>query len=115
MILAALASLVVMAASPPLLLDSPPATAADRPADRRPPEYVGISVDGKIWFKGAAVTPEQLVLALRSMPGGAEQRVYIRADVNAPYGVLFHLMEVLKQGGFWKIGLVDTNDYSGPP
>ena len=103
--------LIVFMVSAPLLtsgvpVDLPEAQAKPLALEKEP---VTITVDpeGKIYIKEDEVNIDDLVPKLTALTeNNLEERIYVRGDRSANYGMIMRVMGTVNGGGFKHIGLV---------
>jgi biopolymer transport protein TolR len=107
--------LIVFMVSAPLLtsgvpLDLPQAEAKPLAIDK-PPITVSVDHEGKIFIGENATTIEELVPKLTALAeSGLDERIYVRGDRAANYGVVMKVMGTINGAGFKHIGLVALSD-----
>ena len=71
-------------------------------------DAVVISVDkeGKIFINNEAVEEAQLADALMTLKVAGEERVFVRADENVPYGVVMNVIGEVKSVGINDVGMI---------
>ena len=114
MILAVMAAAALMVQPPMLLLDMPPPSYGSRGGDYVP-VIVRIYPNGVLKFEGVNVPLSKLaeVVALRSY-SGLDERIFIVANDDTPYGTVEAVIAALKDAGFRRIGLVSGPDDTLP-
>jgi biopolymer transport protein ExbD len=83
--------------------------ASNAKAEPRPSEPIFLTVkeDLSLAFGDDAIAREGLKAALDTKTkGNTEERVYVRADRSVDYGDLMEVMNLLRNAGYLKIGLV---------
>ncbi|MGA8314168.1 MAG: biopolymer transporter ExbD [Terriglobales bacterium] len=88
-----------------------------RGADREDALVVAITRDGHVWFDRDQVLLENLPTAIRwRVSGGAERKVYIRADMRAKYGLVVRVLGSVRAAGIEKVAFVvnERNSTSTP-
>jgi biopolymer transport protein ExbD len=87
-------------------VDLPQAQAA--PVSAQPPLVVSLTLGGRVYVGDQATTLADLpaVVSATLGPGGADRRIYIRADEGVSYGALMAMMNRLRIHGFDKVALV---------
>lgn len=111
--------LIVFMVAAPLMtvgvpLDLPKTAAAPLTGDNEP---LTISIDGqgKVFLQETPVTAEELVPRLVAIAqNGYEQRIFVRADSNIPYGDVMQVMGRISAAGFAKVGLVTDSERAAP-
>lgn len=71
-------------------------------------DAVVISVDkeGKIFINNEAVEEAQLGDALMTLKVAGEERVFVRADEDVPYGVVMKVIGEVKGAGISNVGMI---------
>jgi biopolymer transport protein TolR len=71
-------------------------------------EAVVISVDqeGKIFINNEAVEEDQLADALMTLKVAGEERVFVRADKDVPYGAVMNVIGEVKSVGINDVGMI---------
>ena len=103
--------LIIFMVAAPLLtsgvtIDLPKAQASQLNADRKP---IALSIDstGKVFLGDAEVAKGDLPAKLKAaVDGGADDRVYLRASKDVPYGTVAQVMATVTSAGFKKVALV---------
>ncbi len=111
--------IVFMITAPLLTVGVPvelPRTEAKQLESETDPLTISIKADGAVYVQETAVDREALVAQMRAISReGYDRRVFIRADANAPYGLVADVMARLSTAGFRNLGLVtDTRDGQTP-
>jgi biopolymer transport protein TolR len=109
--------LIIFMVSAPLLTAGVPIdlpqTAAKPLEGLTDPISISVEPDGKIYVNEAEIPMDQLVTRLQAIAGaGYDERVLVRGDTTANYGVVMQVMGRLNQAGFKKIGLVTSSENS---
>ena len=106
--------LIVFMVTAPLLtagvsVDLPESAAPELPLESRP-ITLSVTPEGEIYLGEDLIAPEAVVAAVRAAAGetGTEQRLYIRGDASADYGLIMRVMGDLAGAGFARIGLITT-------
>jgi biopolymer transport protein TolR len=103
--------LIIFMVAAPLLtvgvqVDLPDTEARALNADEEP-LTVSIQADGAIFLQETAITFDELEPRLEAVAtAGADQRIFIRADQTADYGVVARVMARINAAGYRNIGLV---------
>src|SRR5690606_14668784 len=103
--------LIVFMVAAPLLtvgvpIDLPQTQARELNTDSKP-VTVSVKPDGTIFLLEQPVELDGLIAAMAPLlPGGTEERIYLRGDMAANYGAVMKVMGVLSQAGYAKIGLI---------
>ena len=108
--------IVFMVAAPMLTVgvpvDLPKTQAAPVPGDTEP-LTITINGDGEIFVQETPTEADALVPQLTAIAeGGYEQRIFVRADKNIPYGQVMDVMGRLSSAGFSKVALVTETETS---
>jgi biopolymer transport protein ExbD len=116
--------IIFMVAAPLSTVD----VAVDLPVSSAPPQprpdkpiFLTLKADLTLTLGDEVVAREALAAALdERSQSNREQRVYVRADKSALYGELMKTMNLLRDAGYLKIGLVGEEDahasaQGGPP
>ncbi|MEO8686437.1 MAG: biopolymer transporter ExbD, partial [Devosia sp.] len=102
--------IVFMVAAPLMTMGVPvdlPQTRAQAMPVNAKPITVTVSPDGAISIDNAPVTIEALVPTVQSLATqGTDERLYVRGDATAQYGMIMQVMGALSAAGFDKIGLI---------
>lgn len=94
-------------------VDLPASTAQPVPRPEKP-LFVTVKSDLSLALGEATVSRDGLTAALdAATQADKEQRVFVRADRVVAYGEIMELMNLLRAGGYLKIGLVALE--AGPP
>ena len=71
-----------------------------RKADREDAIHIGVTHDGKLYFKGMQVPSSRLPdLISQSVQEGAERKAYISADNRARYGYVVEALDAVHEAG----------------
>jgi biopolymer transport protein TolR len=104
--------LIVFMVTAPLLtsgvpIDLPQTAAPEMPTAAKP-ITVSINPAGEIYLAETLITLEALLpeVALAAGEAGKEQRIYIRGDAEAHYGLIMQVMGALSGAGYARIGLI---------
>jgi biopolymer transport protein TolR len=103
--------LIVFMVSAPLLTSGVPIdlpeTQAKPLALEKEPITITVNPEGKIFIKDDEVTIDDLVPKLSAMTeSNLEERIYVRGDRSANYGMIMRVMGTINGAGFRHIGLV---------
>jgi biopolymer transport protein TolR len=107
--------LIVFMVTAPLLtvgvpIDLPETQAKQMEGDSEP-ITVSIKADGKIYLQDAEVDADKLVATLQAIAkNGLNERVFVRGDKSADYGMIMRVMGRLNSAGYKKIGLVTLEE-----
>src|ERR1700731_4088 len=87
-------------------VDLPASTAQPAPRPEKP-VFVTVKSDLSLALGEAAVSRDNLAGALDAATGAdKEQRIFVRAARTVAYGEIMELMNLLRAGGYLKLGLV---------
>jgi len=67
---------------------------------------VAITKDGEIFLNNSQVEEDELPEALRNLKVAGEDRVFIRADKDVPYGVVMNVIGNVKEVGIDEVGMI---------
>jgi biopolymer transport protein TolR len=109
--------LIVFMVTAPLLtsgvpVDLPKTAAPEMQVDSKKPIILSITPEGGIYLGETEISLDSLLadVALAAGDAGTEQRVYIRGDASADYGLIMQVMGALSGAGYARIGLITTPD-----
>ena len=103
--------LIVFMVAAPLMtmgvpVDLPQTRARAMPVNAKP-ITVTVTPDGAISLDNQKVTMDTLVTTVQSLATqGTDERLYVRGDSTAQYGMIMQVMGALSAAGFEKIGLI---------
>jgi biopolymer transport protein TolR len=105
--------LIIFMVSAPLLtvgvpLDLPQTQAKSLDQDQKPLQ-LSVDIKGKIFINDTEVAVNELIPKLKAITdarGGADERIYMRADKKADYGTVAKVMGLLSGAGFKRLALV---------
>ena len=102
--------IVFMVAAPLMTMGVPvdlPQTRAQAMPVNAKPITVTVTPDGAISIDNAPLTIDTLVPTVQSLATqGADERLYVRGDSTAQYGIIMQVMGALSAAGYEKIGLI---------
>ena len=102
--------IIFMVAAPLVTVGVPidlPRTRARALEPQARPVTITVEADGAISIDGEPVAYEAVVATVEALvAAGADDRLYIRADAAAGYGIVMQVMGALSGAGFDKIGLI---------
>src|SRR5690606_2383901 len=92
-----------------------PQTAAPEMQTEAKPLTLSLDAAGLLYLGEDAVPRESLLAAVGAAAGdaGTDQRIYIRADRTADYGVIMEIMGALAGAGYARIGLITEHAGEG--
>ncbi len=95
-------------------VDLPVSNAAPQPRPNEP-IFLTVKEDLSLAFGNEAITREGLKAALDGKTqGNTDERVFVRADRTVDYGDLMEVMNLLRNAGYLKIGLVGLETLPPP-
>jgi len=103
--------LIIFMVTAPMMMQGvnvslPQTTSSPLPVEK---QHLIITVDGsqQIYINDYQVSLEALEAKLKKIcEGRPDQKVYLRADKNVPYGVVVQVMSEVKNAGVEKLGMV---------
>jgi len=105
--------LIVFMVTAPLLasgvpIDLPQTNAPELKVDNAKPLTVSINSAGEIYLGEDQIALETLLSSVATAAGeaGKEQRIYLRGDADADYGLIMEVMGELSGAGYARIGLI---------
>lgn len=106
--------IVFMVTAPLLTVGVPvdlPETAAKPMQGDTEPLTVSVQPDGKIYLQETEIDLDTLVPKLQAIAkNGYDERIFVRGDKAANYGVVMQVMGALNAAGFKKIGLITETE-----
>src|SRR4051794_38903191 len=110
--------IVFMVSAPLLTVGVPidlPRSEAKSLDQERDPLALQINAEGKVFLHGSTtpIALEELVPKLKAITdarGGADERIYVRGDRKADYGMIMRVMGRLSAAGFRRVALVTEVD-----
>ncbi len=68
---------------------------------------VYVDANSKLYVNAIEMTEPEVIARLRSMvEGGSPQTVYLKGDVDAPYGAIMQMMDALRAAQIETVGLI---------
>ena len=110
--------LIIFMVAAPLMtvgvpIDLPKTQAKALNADTQP-ITVSVKADGQVFLQETPIPVEEIAAKLQAVATtGYTERVFVRGDGNAPYGVIADVMSRIQGGGFTNIGLVTEQKPGG--
>jgi biopolymer transport protein TolR len=105
--------LIVFMVTAPLLtsgvpIDLPQTNAPEMKVEGSKPLTISVTPEGQIYLGEDEITLETLLDSVGAAAGeaGAQQRLYIRGDATADYGLIMQVMGDLSRAGYARIGLI---------
>ena len=108
--------IIFMVAAPMLTVGVPldlPQTGAKSLEQDKTPLQLSVDLKGKIFINDAEVQMTDLVAKLKAITdarGGADERIFMRADKKADYGTVAKVMGQLSGAGFKRLALVTESE-----
>ena len=102
--------IIFMVAAPMMTVGVPidlPETQAKALNSETQPITISVKSDGQVFLQETPIPIEEIAAKLQAVATtGYTERVFVRGDGNAPYGVVADVMSRIQAGGFTNIGLV---------
>ena len=105
--------LIVFMVTAPLLtsgvpIDLPQTNAPEMKVEGSKPLTISVTPDGDVFLGEDQITLETLLASVGAAAGeaGTQQRLYIRGDATADYGLIMQVMGDLSRAGYARIGLI---------
>ena len=109
--------IIFMVAAPLLTVGVPidlPETRAKELNAQTQPITISINTEGQIYLQETEVGIDELVAKLTAIAQqGYEERIYVRGDQTADYGMVMRVMGRMNEAGFKNIGLVTLQEQNG--
>lgn len=106
--------IIFMVAAPLLTVGVPidlPETAAKPMEGQTDPINISIDAAGKVFIQDSEISFDELVPKLMAVAkNGVEDRIYVRGDKTADYGMVMRVMARISAAGFKKIGLITLEE-----
>jgi len=106
--------IIFMVAAPLLTVGVPidlPETAARPMEGQTDPINISVDAAGKVFIQDSEISYEELVPKLMAVAkNGVEDRIYVRGDKAADYGMVMRVMARISAAGFKKIGLITQEE-----
>jgi biopolymer transport protein TolR len=67
---------------------------------------LAVTEKGEVYLNNAKVERKDLAAALRNLKTAGEERVFVRADKNVPYGVVMEVVGHVKEVGIDEVGMI---------
>lgn len=65
-----------------------------------------ISEEGEVYLNNAKVERDELTETLRNLRVAGEERVFVRADKDVPYGIVMEVVGHVKEVGIDEVGMI---------
>lgn len=105
--------LIVFMVTAPLLtsgvpIDLPQTNAPEMKVEGSKPLTISVTPEGKVYLGEDEISLETLLDSVGAAAGeaGTQQRLYIRGDATADYGLIMQVMGDLSRAGYARIGLI---------
>ena len=106
--------IIFMVAAPMMTVGVPidlPQTQAKAMSSENQPITVSVNPAGEIYLQETAIPIEEVVPKLQAIATtGYNERIYVRGDTAAAYGVVMKVMARISAAGFKNIGLVTLQE-----
>lgn len=102
--------IIFMVAAPMMTVGVPldlPKTSAKALNAETQPITVSVKADGAVYLQETAIPVEEIAAKLEAVATtGYTERIFVRGDGAAPYGIIADVMSRIQSAGFTNIGLV---------
>jgi len=105
--------LIVFMVTAPLLtsgvpIDLPQTNAPEMKVEGTKPLTISVTPQGQVYLGEDEISLETLLSSVAAAAGdaGTQQRLYIRGDATADYGLIMQVMGDLSRAGYARIGLI---------
>ena len=102
--------IIFMVAAPLMTVGVPidlPKTAAKALNADTQPITISVRADGEIYLQETPIPAEEVAAKLQAVATtGYTERIFVRGDGTAPYGIIADVMSRIQNAGFTNIGLV---------
>ncbi|MBC2772337.1 MAG: protein TolR [Rhizobium sp.] len=106
--------IIFMVAAPMMTVGVPidlPQTQAKAMSSENQPITVSVNPAGEIYLQETAIPIEEVVPKLQAIATtGYNERIFVRADTAATYGIVMQVMARISAAGFTNIGLVTLQE-----
>lgn len=106
--------IIFMVAAPMMTVGVPidlPQTQAQAMSSENQPITVSVNPEGEIYLQETAIPIEEVVPKLQAIATtGYSERIFVRADTAATYGIVMQVMARISAAGFTNIGLVTLQE-----
>lgn len=106
--------IIFMVAAPLMTVGVPidlPQTAAKPMEGQTDPINISVDATGKVFIQDSEIAYDELVPKLMAVAkNGVEERIYVRGDKAADYGMVMRVMARISAAGFKKIGLITQEE-----
>ncbi|MDW5314868.1 protein TolR [Rhizobium sp. PL01] len=102
--------IIFMVAAPMMTVGVPidlPETQAKALNAETQPITISVKTDGQVFLQETPIPVEEVAAKLEAIATtGYSERIFVRGDATAPYGVIADVMARIQEAGFKNIGLV---------
>ena len=106
--------IIFMVAAPMMTVGVPidlPQTQAKAMSSENQPITVSVNEEGRIFLQETEIPIEEVVPKLQAIATtGYNERIFVRADTAATYGIVMQVMARISSAGFTNIGLVTLQE-----
>ncbi len=67
---------------------------------------LAITEEGDVYLNNVEIERDELEESLRNLKVAGEERVFVRADQNVPYGVVMEVIAHIKEVGIDEVGMI---------
>jgi biopolymer transport protein TolR len=110
--------IIFMVAAPLMTVGVPidlPQTSARPMEGQTDPITISVNADGQVFLQEDEIPADEVVARLEAIAAnGVEERIYVRGDRDADYGVVMRIMARISAAGFTRIGLVTLEEQGTP-
>jgi biopolymer transport protein ExbD len=71
---------------------------------------LAISEEGDVYINNAKVERDELTQSLRNLRTAGEERVFVRADKDVPYGIVMEVVGHVKEVGIDEVGMITEKE-----
>lgn len=106
--------IIFMVAAPLLTVGVPidlPQTRAKAMEGDTEPIAISVKSDGKVYIQDTEIAVNELIAKLGAIAeNGYDERIYVRGDQDADYGIIMKVMGQINAAGYKRIGLVTLEE-----
>jgi len=106
--------IIFMVAAPLLTVGVPidlPETQAKALNSETQPITISVNEEGKVFIQETEISQEEILPKLQAIAeNGYEERIYVRGDRTADYGMVMKIMARISAAGYTRIGLVTLQE-----
>jgi len=111
--------IIFMVAAPLATSDIPVQLPTSQAVNQPPPDqpiYITLQRDHALYVGDTLASTDMIASQLHQMTkGNLDSKIFIRADKDVDYGALMELLNLLRQAGYLKIGLVGLEGVPAQP